>query len=122
MQAGIETPCLRVPMCRLDGADAICEIWYGSANARQGQGGAIHYRHDDDVLFGVIELSEAVFAPGVDQTPLQQATESACRQILALIDALNYPYLQADVCRHDLLMEIEAGAEYPLPSLAGAQD
>ena len=31
-------------------------------------------------------------------------------------------YLQADVCRQDLLLEIEATTGYPLPSLSGAQD
>ncbi|MHB1249661.1 MAG: chorismate transformation enzyme, FkbO/Hyg5 family [Polaromonas sp.] len=93
LQANLETPCLWVPMRRLDGADSVCEIWHGGANAGQGRCGAIHYRHDDEVLFGVIELPESAFAADAGQTPLQQATESAYRQILGLIDTLHFPYL-----------------------------
>ncbi|MBU1689828.1 MAG: hypothetical protein KKD65_03705, partial [Gammaproteobacteria bacterium] len=46
-----------------------------------------------DVLFGVVTLSETMFEAGADKTPLQQATESAYRQIFALLDELHYPYL-----------------------------
>lgn len=93
MQAGLDVPCMRVPMQRLDTGDSICEVWHGSGQLKQGQCGAIHYRHDDDVLFGVIVLPETMFAAGADKTPLQQATESAYRQVFALLDTLRYPYL-----------------------------
>ncbi|GBL46487.1 Bona fide RidA/YjgF/TdcF/RutC subgroup [Sulfuriferula multivorans] len=93
MQAGMDVPCMRVPMQRLDDGDSICEVWHGSGQLTQGQCGAIHYRHDDDVLFGVIVLPETMFATGADKTPLQQATESAYRQVFALLDTLRYPYL-----------------------------
>jgi enamine deaminase RidA (YjgF/YER057c/UK114 family) len=92
-QADMEVPFMCVPMQRLDAGDSICEIWHGSGKLTQGQSGAIHYRHDDDVLFGVISLSEAMFEAGADTTPLQQATESAYRQVFALLDTLRYPYL-----------------------------
>jgi chorismate lyase/3-hydroxybenzoate synthase len=93
MQVEPEMPCMRVPMKRLDVADSICEIWNGTGHPRQGRYGDIHYRHDDDVLFGVIELSETEFVASADKTPLQQVTESAYLQIFTLIDALHYPYL-----------------------------
>ena len=93
MLADMEVPCMRVPMQRLDAGDSICEVWHGSGQLTQGQCGAIHYRHDDDVLFGVIVLPETMFATGADKTPLQQATESAYRQVFALLDTLRYPYL-----------------------------
>ncbi|HUW29359.1 MAG TPA: Rid family hydrolase [Sulfuriferula sp.] len=93
MQAGMDIPCMRVPMQRLDAGDSICEVWHSSGQLTQGQSGAIHYRHDDDVLFGVIVLPETMFAAGADKTPLQQATESAYRQVFALLDTLRYPYL-----------------------------
>ena len=92
-QADMGVPCIRVPMQRLDAGDSICEVWHGSGQLTQGQCGAIHYRHDDDVLFGVIDLSETLFEGGADKTPLQQATESAYRQVFALLDTLRYPYL-----------------------------
>lgn len=82
-----------VPMQRLDADDSICEIWHGSGQLTQGQSGDIHYRHDEGVLFGVITLSETLFEAGADKTPLQQATESAYRQVFALLDTLHYPYL-----------------------------
>ena len=77
MQTDREIPCLRVPMQRLDAVDSVCDVWHGSAPLTQGQCGAIHYRYDEDVLFGVIALSEALFDGGSDRTPLQQAAESA---------------------------------------------
>jgi len=92
-QADMEVPCMCVPMQRLDDGDSICEVWHGSGLLTQGQCGDIHYRHDDNVLFGVIALSETMFEAGADKTPLQQATESAYRQVFALLDTLHYPYL-----------------------------
>ena len=93
MQADMDIPCMNVPMQRLDAGDSFCEVWHGSGQLTQGQCGAIHYRHDDGVLFGVIALSETMFEAGADKTPLQQATESAYRQVFALLDTLRYPYL-----------------------------
>ena len=84
---------MRVPMQRLDAGESFCEVWHGSGLLLQGQCGAIHYRHDDDVLFGVLEVPEAMFAASAHRTPLQQATESAYRQVFALLDTLPYPYL-----------------------------
>ena len=92
MQADMDIPCLHVPRQRLDGGDSFCEVWRGSAALTQGRCGAIHYRHDADVLFGVIVLPETMEADA-GKTPLQQATESAYRQVFALLDTLHYPYL-----------------------------
>ena len=111
MQADMEVPCMRIPMQRLDAGDSVCEVWHGSGQLTQGQCGAIHYRHDDEVLFGVIVLSETMFEAGADKTPLQQATESAYRQVFALLDTLRYPYLVrfwnyiADINAHSFGLE-----------------
>jgi len=91
--ADMELPCLSVAMPRLDAGDSLCEVWHGSGQLTQGQCGDIRYRHDESVLFGVIVLPETGFAAGPDQTPLQQATEAAYRQVFALLDTLHYPYL-----------------------------
>ena len=93
MLSDMEVPCLRVAMRRLDAGDSICEVWRGSAPLTQGRCGAIHYRHDDDVLFGVMVLSETLFEAGAGKTPLQQAAESAYRQVFELLATLRYPYL-----------------------------
>lgn len=111
MQAEMEIPCLRIPMRRLDAEDPICEIWHGCAPLMQEKSGAIHYRHDHHGLFGVLVLPETLFAASADKTPLQQATESAYRQVFALLDTLGYPYLFrvwnyiADINAHSLGLE-----------------
>ena len=87
----LDVPCLRVAMPRLDGADAVSEVWHGSNALTQGRSGALHYGHDDEVLFGVIEVSEAAFAADAGKTPLQQAAESAYRQVFAVLDTLGFP-------------------------------
>ncbi|HUX63509.1 Rid family hydrolase [Sulfuricella sp.] len=93
IQTDMGVPCMCVSMQRLDAGDSICEVWHGSGPLTRGQCGAIHYRHDEEVLFGVIVLSETIFEAGTDKTPLQQATESAYRQVFALLETLRYPYL-----------------------------
>ena len=93
IQANMEVPCMRIPLQRLDAGESMCEVWHGSGQLAQGQCGAIHYRHDEDVLFGVIVLPETMFEFGPDKSPLQQATESSYRQVFTLLDTLRYPYL-----------------------------
>ncbi len=88
----LEIPCMRVAMQRLDASDAICEVWLGSGQRKQGRHGDLQYSHDDDVLFGVIALPETVLEADTGKTPLQQAAESAYRQIFTLLDALGYPH------------------------------
>ena len=93
IQPDTAIPCLCVPMPRMDAADAICEIWYGTGELNQGRVGEIHYRHDADVLFGVVLVAEAQFSAQPDKTPLQQATGSAYHQVFNLLESLDYPYL-----------------------------
>jgi len=111
VQADIGVPCMHVAMQRLDSRDATCEVWQGRGQLTQGRRGDIYYRHDDDVLFGVIALPEALFEADAANTPLRQATESAYRQIFALLDTLRYPYLFrcwnyiADINKHSFGLE-----------------
>ncbi len=91
--AGItDIPVLQVLTPVLDGSESACEIWLSNSNLAHGQCGAIRYRYDDEMLFGVIALAEAGQAPA-EVPPLQQAAESAYRQILMLLDDLNYPFM-----------------------------
>lgn len=90
---GLGMPCMRVAMQRLDSRDAICEVWQGSGQLTQGQRGDIQYSHDDGVLFGVIALPETICEADTGKPPLQQAAESAYRQVFTLLDTLGYPYL-----------------------------
>jgi chorismate lyase/3-hydroxybenzoate synthase len=90
--ADLEVPCMRVALQRLDGPDAVCEVWQGSGQLTQGRHGDLQYSHDDDVLFGVIALPENRFEAGTHKTPLHQATESAYRQVFALLETLRFPH------------------------------
>ena len=89
----LDIPCLCVPMSRVDAEEAVCEVWYANGAVEHGQVGDISYRHDTEVLFGVVQFSETHFTATADKTPLQQSTESAYRQIFDLLESLNYPYL-----------------------------
>lgn len=99
-QAAVQTlksqskaPCLHVPMESLGNSEAFCELWSGLGSLQQETAGAIHYQYDDDVLFGVMHLSESDFQATIDKTPLQQATTSAYHQIFTLIERLKYPHI-----------------------------
>ena len=72
----------------LDGEPA-CEFWLGDGGTAAAHKGGIRYRHSENLLFGVIELNETDTAP----TPLQQATESAYREIFALLDEVGFPFV-----------------------------
>ncbi len=83
-------PCLHVSMRSLGRSDTICELWHSAAVLEEGQHENIRYRCNDEMLFGVIELPETDFTGTM---PLQEATESAYRQIGTLLDKLNYSYV-----------------------------
>ena len=88
-----DLPLLAAPMSILDGARAAGEAWYGSDACTQGRRGALCYRHDDELLFGAMALSEADFATGTTDTPLQRCAQSAYGDMLGLITELGYPHL-----------------------------
>jgi enamine deaminase RidA (YjgF/YER057c/UK114 family) len=93
LNTGNHSPCAYVPMKNLGIEEATYEIWQGNTPLIEGKSGAIHYQHDDDILFGVISVSESAFEATPDKTPLQQATEVAYREIFTLIETLQYPHL-----------------------------
>lgn len=79
------------PMCVP--ADAICDVWLSNSALTKGQRGDICYRHNDNTLFGVIELAESESAKNAALPPLQHTTDRAYRQIFALLEALGYPFI-----------------------------
>ncbi|MEE9332153.1 MAG: hypothetical protein V3U89_07980 [Methylophilaceae bacterium] len=93
LKAQSKVPCLHVPMESLGNSEAFCEYWSGFGSLQQETAGAIHYQYDDDVLFGVMHLSESDFQATADKTPLQQATVEAYHQIFTLIARLKYPHI-----------------------------
>lgn len=97
-EAGVGAPLLRVsmpPLAQLPSApaQAVCDVWFSASALTQGQSGDVRYRHDGGTLFGVIELAETDTTPGATSTPLQHTTERAYRQIFAVLEALDYPFL-----------------------------
>lgn len=86
-------PSAYVPMPRLEGSEPICEIWRDLGGLRQAATDNIRYRYNDELLFGVITLAEDQFGAGGEGSPLQQAAESAYRQIFSLLDNQRYPHL-----------------------------
>jgi len=92
MNAELTVPKICVPMERLD-ENSICAVWQGSDSPKADQYEAINYRYDNNLLFGVITLSETMFDTNTDKTPIQLATECAYSQIFSLIDKLSFPYL-----------------------------
>lgn len=93
LKAQTTVPCLHVPMQNLGGDEAVCEWWRGLGNLQQDTVGDIQFQYDDDVLFGVIQLSESAYQAIEHKTPLQQVTESAYRQIFSLIEQLQYLHI-----------------------------
>jgi enamine deaminase RidA (YjgF/YER057c/UK114 family) len=85
-----ESPPLKASFLHIPAAsnDASLELWVGSAPVIAGASGDIRFRHDGEYLFGILQVDEPVEA---STSPLQQTTESAYRQIFALMASLGYP-------------------------------
>jgi chorismate lyase / 3-hydroxybenzoate synthase len=86
-------PTVQVPMAALnaDGAfGSAFEIWCADGSIRYGQRDALRFWHNDEILFGLIQLAEAEFDTDAGKTPLQQATEHAYREIFKLTDTLEF--------------------------------
>ena len=101
----------------LAGADISTEVWLSNLALssrkplKNGVQEAIQYRFNDELLFGVISLPEL--------GSLQNTTESAYRQIFALMQDLDYPYIyrfwnyMADIngVSHDINQGVGDGLE-----------
>ena len=76
-----------------DAADALNEVWHVSHACSGGQFEDIAYRRTEDVLFGSLAIDEARLAVEDGSSRLRAATESAYRQIFALLAAEGFSYL-----------------------------
>ena len=88
-----EVPSLQVNMPVLSGNPVSCEAWLSTATLQTGAKEGIRYRYSDSLLFGVMEIPESSFQASAAATPLQQATEAAYKQILALLSDLDFPFI-----------------------------
>lgn len=87
--AAAQIPYAQVLTPMLEGSEAACEVWLSDGIVGHGQHDHVRYRYDNETLFGVIEMAE----PDANISPLEQAAETAYRQVFALLDKLNYPFM-----------------------------
>lgn len=86
-----EIPIIQLQAPILQGSDVSTEVWLSSVALslakplRNGSKDAVQYRFSDELLFGVISVPE--------HGSLQNATESAYRQIFAMMEEVDYPYI-----------------------------
>jgi chorismate lyase / 3-hydroxybenzoate synthase len=93
--AAAESPLfVATPVLNAIDADLI-ETWQTDGISVGGRRGALHYRYNEQLLFGCIALPESAAADiqADEANALQRATASAYRQIFALLDELKFPYL-----------------------------
>ncbi len=88
-----DIPLAQVRMPVLDSRSGVCEIWRTNAAARSGRHGVVHYRHDEQYLFGCLSLLESDLQPTASASPLQQVTHQAYRELYSTVHALEYPHL-----------------------------
>ncbi len=100
LTSSIDLPTVQLHAPILDGVNKACEIWLSNTNLLAGKAltqasrGAIEYRFNDELLFGVITLTESeLIESSTDISALQNITESAYRQIFSLMDEMNYPHI-----------------------------
>jgi chorismate lyase/3-hydroxybenzoate synthase len=98
--ASLGAPFARVPMPSLEVSGAVgttCEVWCAEGSFSYGQKDNLCFGHNEDILFGSIQLSEMQFDTAAvavaGKTPLQQAAETAYRAIFTLIDELEFPHV-----------------------------
>ncbi len=77
------------------GADAalLGERWLSTLPVAGGESEGIVWRRSGDVLYGVLELDEALFAGESRRTPLQAASEEAYLRLFRLLEAQELPHL-----------------------------
>ena len=72
--------------------DSSQEHWFVSAPTQELSGPGFSGRHNQDVLFGVIEVPEPAETLA-DSPPLEQAARHAYTQLFQILDEHNFPYL-----------------------------
>ncbi|HZW12969.1 MAG TPA: hypothetical protein VFF81_07235 [Noviherbaspirillum sp.] len=109
----VGAPFIPVAMPSLGSAGASIptgEVWCAEGKLSYGELHGVRYGHNDDIVFGAIQLNESDFNSAsvreAGKTPLQQATETAYRSIFSLIDGLGFPHVMrfwnymADITGH----------------------
>ncbi|RBA25056.1 Rid family hydrolase [Herminiimonas fonticola] len=82
-----------VAMPGLGGQSALYEFFQSTDQSQAGQSDQLHFRFNDNILFGVITLNESEFSGDPGSTPLQAASKTAYEKIFAMLKAQNFPYV-----------------------------
>jgi len=86
-------PCQHIAMPLLGKPDtSLQEYWYSKHTCHPGHIGDIHFSRNAEVMFGVIDIDESSM-PTTAEQQLQSAAETAYRQIFALLQQQDFPYL-----------------------------
>lgn len=91
-----DMPHTLVPMSCLDAAGmagAACEVWCADGPVAYGERNGVQYGHNDDLLFGAIQLPEARAMSAAGKSALQQAAESAYRAVFGVVAELRFPHI-----------------------------
>ncbi len=75
------------------GVPLLGERWLSTLPVIGGESEGILWRRSGDVLYGVLELDEALFAGESGRTPLQAASEEAYLRLFRLLEAQELPHL-----------------------------
>ena len=123
----------------LPGGDksTIEECWLTSEPVSNGESDGVVWRRAGDVLYGVIEMNEALFVGESGRSPLQAASEEAYRCLFRLLEAQELPHLwrvwnyladingesdgleryrQFNIGRQDAFLEFSRGATGNVPA------
>lgn len=74
-------------------APLLGERWLSTLPVSGGESEGIAWRRSGDVLYGVLELDEALFVGESGRTPLQAASEEAYLRLFRLLEAQQLPHL-----------------------------
>ena len=85
-------PIAAVPLSPLGEVDSLYEIWRADGPMQTGNMGAVHYRFNEQLLFGCIALPEPHGEAAANST-LKATTTAAYAQIFATLEATGYGQL-----------------------------
>ncbi|MBR0567197.1 hypothetical protein J5J83_13825 [Azoarcus sp. L1K30] len=97
-------------------------LWLSDRVLDEGRHGRVHYRHDGELMFGVVSIDEAECVGEVSASALQQAAELAYREVFAALEHVGFPHLLRVWNYMPRINEIEHGVERYRSFNIGRQD
>lgn len=88
-----ESQGIAIPMPRLQAAETAWTCWLGQAPIRNGSCGKLQFKHDENMLFGHIQLREADFSSLPDCSALQAASRAAYNAVFETLRRTGFKHL-----------------------------